>query len=91
MVRLAILAAALVLPMACGKPEPAREAVAACHRQRLGSEPHRPDDIIEIMEHRAIPACVAARGFVFQQTAAECAKREIDVDNPACYRAPEKP
>lgn len=58
----------------------------ACHRQLLESELHRPDDIIEVMEHRAIPACMAARGFVFQRDVAECAKREIDVDNPDCYR-----
>jgi len=70
---------------ACDAPDPAREQAMACHRQLLNSELHRPDDIIEVMEHRAIPACMAARGFFFQREVAECAKREIDVDNPACY------
>lgn len=91
MVRLALLAAALVLPMACGKPEPAREVVATCHRQLLGSAPHQPGDIIDIMEHQDMALCVTAKGFTFLQDAAECSKRVIDVDNPACYRAPAKP
>ncbi len=51
----------------------------------MKSPPHQPGDIIEVMEHRPIPACMAARGFAFLGEVAECAKREIDVDNPACY------
>lgn len=82
---------AALLLSACDSPDPARENVAACHRQLMKSPPHRPDDIIEVMEHRPIPACMAARGFVFQGAVAECAKREIDVDNPACYREAERP
>lgn len=76
---------------ACDPPDPAREQAMACHRQLLNSELHRPEDIVEVMEHRAIPTCMAARGFVFQGEVAECAKREIDVDNPACYREAGRP
>ena len=83
--------ATLLLVSACEAPDPARENVAACHRQLMNSPPHRPDDIIEVMEHRQIPACMSARGFIFLGDVAECSKREIDVDNPACYRQAGRP
>ena len=83
--------AALLLISACDSPDPARENVAARHRQLIKSQLHQPGDIIEVMEHRPIPACMAARGFVFQGEVAECAKREIDVDNPACYSQAMRP
>jgi len=82
---------ALALLSACDTPDPAGENVAACHRQLMNSQPHRPDDIIEVMEHRPIPACMSARGFIFMGDVAECSKREIDVDNPACYRQAGRP
>ncbi|OAI43318.1 hypothetical protein AYO42_01610 [Rhizomicrobium sp. SCGC AG-212-E05] len=41
--------------------------------------------------HRQIPACMSARGFIFLGDVAECSKREIDVDNPACYRPAGRP
>ena len=77
--------AALLRICAYDSPDPARENIAACHHQLMKSPPHQPGDIIEVMEHRPIPACMAARGFAFLGEVAECAKREIDVDNPACY------
>ncbi len=83
--------AALLLISACDSPDPARENVAACHRQLMKSQPHQPGDIIEVMEHRPIPACMATKGFFFQREVAECAKREIDVDNPACYSQAVRP
>jgi hypothetical protein len=84
-----MLAAGLML-LGCDKPEPAREQLAACHRQLLGSEPHQPADIIEVMEHYAVPICMDKHGFVFLQGVAECSKRVIDIDNPACYAGSEK-
>jgi hypothetical protein len=89
LVRLLALAAGLLL-LACSKPDPAREQLAACHRQLLGSEPHQPADIIEVAEHYAIPQCMDQHGFVFLQSVAECSKRVIDIDNPACYGGSEK-
>jgi hypothetical protein len=83
--------AALVLMSACDSPDPARENIVACHRQLMKSEPHQPGDIIEVLDHRPIPACMSARGFIFMGNVAECSKREIDVDNPACYRQAGRP
>ena len=70
MVRLLALAAGLLL-LACSKPDPAREQLAACHRQLLGSEPHQPADIIEVAEHYAIPQCMDQHGFVSKSAAPE--------------------
>ncbi|MES2471893.1 MAG: hypothetical protein V4601_03525 [Pseudomonadota bacterium] len=83
--------AALLLISACDQPDPARDNVIACHRQLMKSEPHQPGDIIEVMEHSPIPACMAARGFIFMGDVAECSQRVIDVDNPACYRQVGRP